>query len=470
MILKEVDIAIIGAGTAGMVAYNEARKKTNNIALIEGGEFGTTCARVGCMPSKLLISAADAVHHAQKASLFGITIPSVNINGKAVLERVRRERDRFVGFAIDDVERFDTKHIVRGYARFKDDHTLLIDSHTEIKAKRIIIAVGSRPFISDTLQKAGKRLLTNDDIFELEDLPKSVLVSGTGVIGLELGQALSRLGVDVTMVSRSSSIGGLVDDEIREYASNVFSEEIDLHFDTNIDDITEHNTHVDVTMSDSKGSVHTKRVEFVLAAIGRISNVDKLALTHTSLALNARGIPEFNSQSMQTSLPHIFIAGDANNELPLLHESSDEGYIAGRNAGNYPNVELGKRRFPLGIIFSDPQIASIGLRKNKLQNHDYIESSVSFENQGRSRVLGVNKGLLKVYVDKQTGVLLGAEMFGPAAEHIGHLLSWVAQQGLTIKEILELPFYHPVIEEAVRTVFRSAYSKLKNMNNHININ
>ena len=101
MIKKNVDVAIIGTGTAGMGAYREARKYTNSIALIEGGEYGTTCARVGCMPSKLLIAAADAAHHARHAGGFGVTVPTVNVNGKAVLERIRRERDRFVGFVVD---------------------------------------------------------------------------------------------------------------------------------------------------------------------------------------------------------------------------------------------------------------------------------------------------------------------------------------------------------------------------------
>jgi dihydrolipoamide dehydrogenase len=463
VIKKEVDVAIIGAGTAGMVAYREARKKTNNLVMIEGAAYGTTCARVGCMPSKLLIAAADASHHAKQASLFGIHIPNVDIDGKAVLERVRRERDRFVSFATDDIDSFNASHMIRGHAHFKDDHTLLIGSDMEIKAKRIIIAVGSRPFISDTLQKAGKRLLTNEDIFELQNLPKSVLISGTGVIGLELGQALNRLGVEVTMISRGKSIGGLADEEIQTYARKLFSKEMTLHFDTDIDDIIEHDTYVDVSMTDAEGTVHTKQVEYVLAAIGRVSNTDQLALEHTSLALNTRGLPEFNKQTMQTSVPHIFIAGDANNDLPLLHEASDEGYIAGKNAGSYPHIEPGKRRFPLGIIFSEPQISSIGARKTTLQDGDYIVGRVSFENQGRSRVLGVNKGLLKVYIDKQTSVFLGAEMFGPAAEHIGHLLAWAGQQGLSVKEILAMPFYHPVIEEAVRTVFRDANSKLSQL-------
>lgn len=460
MVIKDVDVAIIGTGTAGMGAYREARKHTDSIALIEGGEYGTTCARVGCMPSKLLIAAADSAYHANHTELFGVNVPRVDVDGKAVLKRVRRERDRFVGFVLEDVEGFDAKHKLRGYARFKDDHTLLIDSHTEVRAKRIVIATGSRPYIADVLEKAGKRLVLNDEIFELEDLPKSVLVSGTGVIGLELGQALNRLGVNVTMVARSDSIGGIVDYEIKAYAGKTFASEFDLQLHTQIKDVLASDEYIDVVLSDKEGKETTKRVDYVLAATGRVSNTDKLDLSNTSLSLDAKGVPDFNSQTMQTSVPHIFIAGDANNELPLLHEASDEGRIAGKNAGCYPNVELGKRRAHLGVVFSDPQIASIGLRQNELESVDFVVGQVSFENQGRSRVMGINKGILKVYANKNTGVFLGAEMFGPAAEHVGHLLSWAAQQGLSVAEILDMPFYHPVIEEGVRTAFRDVSAKL----------
>jgi dihydrolipoamide dehydrogenase len=469
MIKKNVDVAIIGTGTAGMGAYREARKYTNSIALIEGGEYGTTCARVGCMPSKLLIAAADAAHHARHAGGFGVTVPTVNVNGKAVLERIRRERDRFVGFVVDDVDGFDDQHKVGGYARFQDDHTLLIDDHTEIQAKRIVIATGSRPFVPSVLTNAGDRLLVNDDIFEFEDLPASVLVAGTGVIGLELGQALSRLNVDVTMLARSDSIGGIADPEIKSYAAGVFKSEFDLQLNSKIEAVVQTKDRVEVQYRDAYDVVTVKHVDYVLVAAGRTPNTDKLGLSQTSLLLDERGVPMFDGQTMQTSASHIFIAGDANHELPLLHEASDEGRIAGRNAGAYPSVVPGQRRTPLGVVFSEPQIASVGLRVNELQGIDFVVGEVSFEGQGRSRVMAKNKGILKVYAQRQSGRLLGAEMFGPAAEHIGHLLSWSVQQGLTVEQILNMPFYHPVIEEGVRTAFRDADTKLQSVNKSIEV-
>lgn len=457
---RHVDIAIIGAGSAGMGAYREARKLTDSIALIEGGDYGTTCARVGCMPSKLLISAADAAHTVHSAEVFGVQVPKMDIDGKAVMERVRFERDRFVGFVVDDINHFDAKHHVRGYATFKDAHTLVIDGHTQIVAKRIVIAVGSRPFIPEALYGAGESLLVNDDIFELEDLPHSVAVMGTGVIGLELGQALSRLGVKVTMFARSNSIGGIADPAIKAYAAKTFADEFDLHLNTRVIAARRVGKGVQIEYQTADGQIHHQVTEYVLSAAGRVSNLDRLAFENAGIKVSTRGAPEYNRKTMQSSVPHIFIAGDANDELPMLHEASDEGRIAGRNAGLFPLVESGLRRAHLGIVFSDPQIASVGQRAHELQDGVFVVGEVSFESQGRSRVMAKNKGLLKAYVERESGRLLGAEMFGPAAEHIGHLLSWAVQQKLSVDDILDMPFYHPVIEEGVRTAFRDAKAKL----------
>lgn len=461
MLKRKVDVAIIGTGTAGMGAYREARKHTESIALIEGSHYGTTCARVGCMPSKLLIAAAEAAHGAKHAGIFGLQVPTVETNGVAVLERVKAERDRFVGFVVDDVNEFEDSHKVRGYARFLDAHRLLIDNGLEITADRVVIAVGSRPFVPEVLEEAGNRLLVNDDVFELEQLPKSVLVVGAGVIGLELGQAMSRLNVHVTMLSRNDSIGGIADSEIREIAAATFQSEFDLELHAEVLNAKETLNGVQVSYRTSGGTVHTVVVDYVLAATGRIPNTDKLGLENTDLALDTRGVPTYDRYTMQTSEPHIFIAGDANNELPLLHEAADEGRIAGENAGAFPSIEDGHRRAGLGVVFSDPQIASVGRRAHQLVPNTFITGKVSFHNQGRSRVMAKNQGMLKVYTEKHSGILLGAEMFGPAAEHIGHLLAWAVQQSLTVNEILGMPFYHPVIEEGVRTAFRDAAEQLK---------
>src|SRR6187402_1160024 len=204
---RHVDIAIIGAGTAGLSAYREARKYTDNLVLIEGNAYGTTCARVGCMPSKLLIAAADHAHHASQNGVFGVDYQAPVIDGPAVLKRIRNERDRFVGSVVDSINDFPVEHKVKAHAKFISTRELELTgidgSVSHMSAERIVIATGSTPFIPDFLRDVGKRLLVSDDLFELDDLPKSIAIFGAGVIGLELGQALSRLGVRVAVFGKN---------------------------------------------------------------------------------------------------------------------------------------------------------------------------------------------------------------------------------------------------------------------------
>ena len=190
-------------------------------------------------------------------------------------------------------------------------------------------------------------------------------------------------------------------------------------------------------------------------------------MENLDIKLDDRGVPVADPLTMQTSIPHIFIAGDVSNQIPLLHEASDQGKIAGDNAGRYPEIAPGLRRSLISVIFSDPQIATIGNRYADLSTRygDDFEQQVaigevSFRNQGRSRVMLVNKGKLRVYADKKTGRLLGAEIVGPAAEHLAHLLAWSHQAGMTVPQMLDMPFYHPVIEEGLRTALRDVNGKL----------
>ena len=203
-----IDVAVIGAGTAGLVAYRTAKAAGASVVIIEAGEHGTTCARVGCMPSKLLIAAADAAHAVRQAPVFGIHgNDAIQINGREVMDRVRRERDRFVGGMLREVQGFPEADRIRGYARFMDNHTLAIDDHTHITAKSIVIATGSTASSLDSATALGDRLIISDDVFSWHDLPKSVAVIGTGIVGLELGQALHRLGVQVVVLGRGGRVG-----------------------------------------------------------------------------------------------------------------------------------------------------------------------------------------------------------------------------------------------------------------------
>ncbi len=459
----QADVAVIGGGTAGMVAYRQARKHAERVILIEGQQFGTTCARVGCMPSKLLIAAGDVAHHARHAGQFGIRLHDVGIDGRAVLERVRRERDRFVGGVLKSVERIPESDRLEGMAHFEDAHTIRVGDDHRVRAERVVIATGSRTNIPGFLEAAGKRLMTSDDVFEWQDLPESVAVFGPGVIGLELGQALARLGVRVRMFGVGGAIGPIRDDEIRQIALDTFNHEFPLDPDAEVASISEVDGGVEITFTED-GRQRTETFDYLLATTGRRPNVDKLGLEYTGLELDERGMPVFDPWTLQCGDSHIFIAGDANSHLPLLHEAADEGGIAGANAGRFPDVRVGHRRTPLAVVFSDPQIATAGLTIQEVDEQCrgcYEVGSLNFEDQGRSKVMGVNRGLLRVYGEHGSGRFMGAEMFGPAAEHIGHLLAWSAQQGLKVSEMLDMPFYHPVIEEGLRTALRDLNHKLR---------
>ncbi len=458
-----VDVAVIGAGTAGLAAYRAAHSHGKRVVMIEGGPYGTTCARVGCMPSKLLIAAAEAAHAVSAAPGFGVMTTPPRIDGHAVMARVKRERDRFVGFVLESVESIPAADRLRGMARFLDAHRLQIDDHTIVIAERIVIATGSTAQVAPQLQAGGKRVLICDDVFEWDTLPASVAVIGTGIIGLELGQALARLGVRVAIFGRSGNLAQLSDPKVLASARDCLRDELDLRQNTEVLEVRPDGEQVLLRSRSADGPECSEHYDFILAATGRSPNVKGIGLERTGLALGIHGVPDFNPVTMQCGDSHIFIAGDADNETPLLHEAADQGKIAGDNAGRYPTPEPGLRRSRLSVAFCDPQIATLGQSYASLyagMPGRLVIGEVAFANQGRSRVMLQNRGLLRVYAECQSGRFLGAEMIGPRAEHLAHLLAWACQNKMTVARMLEMPFYHPVIEEGVRTALRELQEKI----------
>ncbi len=458
------DVAIIGAGTAGMSAYRAALAHTPKVLVIENGPYGTTCARVGCMPSKLLIAAAEAAHTITHSGRFGVHGGELRVDGAAVMARVRSERDRFVGFVVDAVEQWPAEHRLRGGAKFVDDHTLEVDGHTRVVASRIVSATGSRPALPDTWRRdLGERLIVNDDVFDWATLPRSVAVVGAGVIGLELAQALHRLGVRVRLYGRSERVGPLTDPALQALARDGFARELPMTLAVANLSPSRDGAGVRIRSSSPDGQVHEEHFEWLLAATGRRPNVDALGLAATTLPLDPAGVPVFDRRTGQIGNAAVFIAGDVLDDRPLLHEAADEGRIAGDNAGRFPDVRVRPRRAPLAVVFSEPQIMLAGASHAELRASGvaFETGGVSFEDQGRSRVIGRNQGALQVYGERASGRFLGAEMIGPAAEHIGHLLAWSVQRGDTVQQMLDSPFYHPVIEEGLRTALRHLQRALR---------
>jgi dihydrolipoamide dehydrogenase len=460
---RDVDVAIIGAGTAGLNARKEAEKADASWVLIESGPYGTTCARVGCMPSKLLIAASDAAHDVQRADQFGVRVDpdGWEVDDEAVMERVRSERDRFVDFVVESTEEIPEEKRLRGHARFVGETTLEVGDHTRVEAETVVIATGSSPWVPPSLDGIRDDVLDNAEVFELETLPDSMAVVGTGVIGLELGQALDRLGVETTFFNPYHEVGPLTDPEVEAEATSIFSSELDLRLGHQIEQTDRVEEGYLLRWRDEEGREHDQVFDEVLAAAGRRPNLEGLHLEATGLELDDGGVPVFDNQTMQCGDSPIFIAGDAAGHRNVLHEASDEGRIAGSNAVDYPNVSAATRRAQMAVVFSDPQMAIAGKCFEHLDRDEIAVGEVSYENQGRSRVMGIDRGLVRVYAWREGCTFAGAEMVGPRVEHTSHLLAWAAQKRMSVREMLEMPFYHPVVEEGIRTALRDLAERLE---------
>lgn len=460
----DVDVAIIGAGSAGMSAYKAARTHTDRLVVIEDGPYGTTCARVGCMPSKLLIAAAASAHTIDNSARFGIEVDGRRVDGTAVMERVLRERDRFVGFVLDTVDRWPEGHKLQGRARFLAPGVLCVNDEIHVNAARIIIATGAQPSVPDGWHdRLGERLIVNDDVFNWTTLPDSVAVVGTGVVGLELAQALHRLGVRVRLFGRSSKAGPLTD-PVTQAAVKAWLQTT-LPYSANAADITPHREGeaVVVQWRDEHQAQRSERFDYLLAAAGRRPALAGLDLDKAGIPLDEKGVPPFDPETCRIGDTAVFIAGDADNDRPLLHEAADDGRIAGHNAGRYPDVRRETRRTPLNIVFTDPQMAIAGASHAELNRSgaSFAWGEASFADQGRARMMGRNQGLMRVYGARENGRLLGAELFGPDVEHLAHLLAWSIERGDSASIALASPFYHPVVEEGLRTALQGLARALR---------
>lgn len=444
---KHVEVAILGAGSAGLYALGQVRKKTSNFVLIDGGELGTTCARVGCMPSKAMIQVAEDFHRRKMFNREGIEGEEhLTINTADAMEHVQDLRDIFVDKVLSSsIDQMDDEFI-DAHARFTGPG-LLQAGNQQIQADRIIIATGSSPVIPEVWREFKEFILTTDEIFELETLPESVAVIGLGVIGLELGQSLHRLGVKVTGIDQLKTIGRLDDTEVCNTAIELLGKEFPLWLGAAAS-IESAGSQVRVTAGEN-----SVVVDKILVSIGRRPNLASLELDKAGIQLNSQGMVEYDPQTMQITGHPVYIAGDVNADRPLLHEAGDEGRIAGFNAVAELPVKF-RRKTPFSITFTDPNIVTAGQVSSNNNDDEVITASVKFGPLGRALIMGKNKGILKLFASRQDGRLLGASMIAPQGEHLGHLLAWAIEQNMTVLQMLRMPFYHPVIEEALQPLLR----------------
>lgn len=452
-----VDVAIIGAGTGGMYALREVRRAKQSFVLIDSGPLGTTCARVGCMPSKVALHIAEYWNSQKEFPRYGISgAEHLRLDSAVAWQALREQRDQFANGAAGNARQAAGEHLLMGRARFLAPTVLEVKTASgtqQVNAKSVIIAVGSRPVMPGFLQPFAEHCITTDAFFEMRELPKSIGILGLGAIGLEMGLALARLGVEVHGADMAATVGGISDPEVSQVALAEFAKEMNLYL----------GAPAELAKTDQgvllKAGDKAVQVDKVLVALGRRPNTDQLNLAGAGFDLDERGNPLFNPNTLQVGDHPVFIVGDSNGYRPLMHEAADEGAMAGYNAAQTTPVAF-KRKTALAIAFTNPDVISVGARFDQLSQDDILIGTAYSQANGRSRVISDRNGILRVYADKQSGKLLGASMLGVRAEHVAQLLALAIEREETAHSLLQMPFYHPVVEEIIQSAVQDIARKI----------
>ena len=446
---RRVDVVVIGAGTAGLSALDELDHHGLSLLAIDHGPLGTTCIRVGCMPSKALLhagrrwSTADALMSFDKA------------DGARARDRlwdeVRAIRKRLVTGEVEKIRRKLGHRLLIGSARFVAANAIEVDG-IRIEAGAFVIATGSQPVLPDELAELGDRVLTTDTLFDVDRLPASMGLLGLGNVGIEIGLALARLGVRVIAVDGKPHPAGIADPRIGRCAIRTFSREMTMHVEADAK-VERHGPGLRMRVG-----TRTHVVERVLAAVGRKPDLKALDLAAAGIAWSDEEPPPIDTVTLRLANSSIFVAGDASPKRPLLHEAIDEGVIAARGAMRAIRAKgpkrIDPRRTPLDIVFTDPDIVQVGRAFDELDPDRICIGTAAGDHNGRSAIDGSQDNLVRLYANRRDGRLLGAAAITVGGEHLAHLIALAIDRGLTASDMLAMPFYHPTFEELVQAALK----------------
>lgn len=448
-----VDAVVIGAGTAGANAFHILKAAGAKVLLVDRGPLGTTCARVGCMPSKA------ALHAAARWSIgraLAIDTAHLAHTPDDMWREARDMRDTLAKGAAQRTIKAAAENLLMGEARFLSPNTLLVDG-AQIQARAFVVCTGSRPVIPAALLSLGDRLITTDSLFDLEALPSRIGLLGMGAIGLEMGVALARLGVTVVGADQREAVGGAEDPCVQARAQAHFGALFPIWLGG-------------VVQADADGDkvrlVQGRRqatVDRLLVAAGRQPNFEALDLPAAGIDLDEHNRPRIAPRTLQAGPENILFAGDVYAERPLMHEAADEGAAAGKAAlallGKGPAAML-KRRTAMSIVFTDPDLCAVGLSYRQAVERRAIVGEAEGSSNGRSRILAAQDNLVRIYADPSSGKILGASLFATHGEHLAHQLAWAVHAGQTINDLLAAPFYHPSVEEMLQSALKDAHRQL----------
>ncbi|MDX2187658.1 MAG: NAD(P)/FAD-dependent oxidoreductase [Opitutaceae bacterium] len=442
--MLQFDFLVIGGGSAGFNAARTARTLGLKTAIVDGARrLGGLCILRGCMPSKTLFYMTEVLHLAKNGARFGLNIPKAKPDVKAMQARKRRIIDEFASYREQQLAKLA---VIRSAARFVDPHTLELDDGTRVRAKKILIATGSRVSVPDVPGLAETPFWTSDEVLDLEQAPRSVIVLGGGIVACELAQYLARIGARVTQIQRSPQVLRDFSPEGAEVVANVFRREgIELYTGTTLKRVGRTRTGVSVEF-EHDGANRIAKADYLFNALGREPNLADLDLEAAGLKPDATDRLQVNIHQ-QTSVKHIYAAGDVCGPFEIVHLAVAQGELAARHAA-------GKRRLkPIAydqvvtVAFTSPPIARLGINERDLPATRVISASYPFNDHGKSILMDATDGFVKIWADRRTGLLIGAEIVGPEAGELIHCLSGPLAMGATVFDLLKAQWYHPTLAE-----------------------
>lgn len=478
---QSYDLIVIGSGPGGYIAAIRAAQMGMKVAVVEREHLAGICSNWGCIPTKALLRSADVLHIANHARDYGVTVEgSIKPDIRAIVARSRGIAARMnngVGFLFKK-NKID---IIWGEAKIIGPGEIVVGKSAKpivqpqgpvpkntlgegtYAAKHIIVATGARPRALPGIEPDGKLIWTYFEAMKPDELPKSLLVMGSGAIGIEFASFYGSMGVDVTVIEIMSQIMPVEDAEISAFAKKHLEKQgIKIHLDTKVVKVGKSADTVTATIEKKDGSSETITVDRMISAVGVQANIENIGLEAAGVRTE-RGFIVIDDYG-RTNVPGIYAIGDVAGGPLLAHKAEHEAVVCVEKIAGLPNVHpMDKGRIP-GCTYCNPQVASVGLTeaKAKEQGRDIRVGRFSFAANGKAVALGEDQGMVKTIFDRQTGELLGAHMVG--AEVTELIQGFVVAMNLETSEedLMHTVFPHPTLSESMKESVLDAYGRVLN--------
>jgi len=452
------DLIVIGGGPGGYVAAIRGAQLGMKVAVIEGQHLGGICLNWGCIPTKALLRTSEVYHLIQNAGAFGLSVEGASFDVKKIVERSRKVAKQLSG-GIGHLLKKNKVTVIDGWGKLKGKGKVAVGKD-EYSAKHIIVATGARARKLPGLEPDGKLVWTYKEAMVPEEMPKSIVVVGSGAIGIEFASFYRTMGVDVTVVEVMDRILPVEDEEISKFAHKAFEKQgMKIMTGSIVTKLDKGKDNVKVTVEKGKDKQEIT-VDRVIMAVGIVGNIEDIGLENTKVKTD-RGHIETN-EWMETGEAGVYAIGDVTGAPWLAHKASHEGVICIEKIAGEKDVHpMIKSNIP-GCTYCHPQVASVGMTENaaKEAGHKIKVGRFPFQGNGKAIALGEPEGLVKTIFDEKTGELLGAHMIGAEVTELiqGYVIGKTAE--LTEAEFMHTIFPHPTLSEMMHESVLDAYGKV----------